>query len=141
MDFTLKILRENPPNYEEITKVLTPNEQTVFTYGDTIYAPHVPEDVELPPDLIQHELVHVMQQGKDPAGWWKKYLEDATFRLSEELTAYGAQYRFVDGLRIKRESKDNFLDMIAGHLSSEVYGNLLSQGAARSKIRNMAKEN
>lgn len=135
----MQIKREVPPNYDDILKVLPPNERAVFAYGDTIYAPHIPADIELPPDLLVHEETHQQQQGGDPALWWQYYLGDPIFRLKQEIEAYGNQWRYVEGLNIKREGKDRFLEMIATDLSSALYGNLLTFGEAHSKIRNASK--
>lgn len=134
----MEVKRELPPNYEEICKTLSPNDKTVFTYGQTLYVPHIPEDMELPPDLMVHEEIHAKQQ-TNPVEWWNKYLSDQDFRFSQELEAYAAQWNYVNNLEVKRAGKEKFLDMIARDLSGEMYGNLFSHGEAQSKIRSSAK--
>lgn len=136
----MQIKRELPPNYEEIVKTLTPSDRAVFTWGDTVFAPQLAPGSELPPDLMVHEEVHEKQQGNDPEDWWRKYLDDPDFRLEQELQAYGVQYAWVNALDVKRDGKDKFLDMIAGDLSSPMYGLHLTHAEAVSKIRNKAKE-
>lgn len=134
----MKLVREAPPNFEEIKRVLSPNPNTVFAYGDTLYAPTLHEKVEIPDHLWVHEQTHEVQQGYDPAAWWTKYLSDVEFRLKQEIAAYGNQYRFVKSQGLPGWMEEKFLESFARDLSSETYGNIITHGAARSKIRNMA---
>ncbi len=134
----MKIVYELPPNIVEIKKVLAPPPGAVFTYGDTMYAPML-SGAEPPENLLVHEMVHERQQ-KYPAAWWSRYLEEPTFRLTQELEAYGAQWAFINKAEnLSRKFKDRFLDSISFDLSGPMYGSMLSQAQARSKIRNAAK--
>lgn len=135
----MKIERTLPPNYEEIVKTLNPTHNTCFTYGDTLYAPNLGQGEEIEPHLMVHEENHEKQQGEAPSEWWTKYLADPEFRLSQELEAYGAQYAFVKAQNLPERVTKNFLERIAGDLCSPLYGELLEQGEAESKIRNQAK--
>lgn len=135
----LEILRTIPPNYELIVKTINPTPETIFTYGNKIYAPNLPEGQGLEDHLLIHELMHSEQQGDDPDAWWNRYLEDTDFRLAQELECYAHQFNCVNKKAIPYKVKRIFLERIAGDLSSPLYGNLLSQPEAESKIRNKSK--
>mgnify|MGYP001575301922 CR=1 FL=1 len=81
-----------PPNFDRIKEVLNPPENTVFTYGERLHCPD--KRVIISDDLIVHETIHSMQQGKDPEAWWQLYLIDPEFRKSQEMDAYRNQYNF-----------------------------------------------
>ena len=134
----MKILNQNPPNIDLILAAgLKPSKDTVFCYGDTIYNP---SGKKLSPDIEHHESIHARQQkdiGIDE--WWRRYLSDKDFRLSQEIEAYGEQYKFaqkyVKDTKLLRWALEN----MAYALSGEEYGNLISYGEAESKIRNYGK--
>lgn len=135
----MKLKRELPPNYEEIVKTLSPSDKAVFTYGDTLY---IPQDIDMSrveDHLLVHEEVHGKQQ-QDPVAWWNRYLADADFRMDQELEAYATQYAFVCKKNIMAKQKKSFLERIAADLASPMYGSVLTQPEAESKIRNRAKE-
>lgn len=133
----MKISKQYPPNYNDIyvrfpaVEVLKP----IFCYGDTIYNPF---DVVITPDLEVHEAVHMRQQGELPDVWWYKYFTDDTFRLQQELEAYGEQYAFIKP-HMRGKMLEWGLDNMASALSGELYGRLMTYGEARSKIRNYSK--
>lgn len=127
----MNILYEYPPNFDKIKEVFPIKEDTVFTYGDTIYSP---KRQKITPDLIIHEDVHVKQQ-VDPELWWNKYLKDKEFRLSQELEAYRAQYKFLCGVISDRNRRGICLHTIASHLSSDMYGNIISYSDAIKAIK------
>jgi len=126
----MKIVHAFPPNIEAIREKCTPNEHTVFTYGNTLYNPG---RWKIGRELMVHEEVHVKQQGNDPEGWWKKYLADPQFRLSQEIPAYRAQWKAT--LRGNEKDKLGMLRIFARDLSSEIYGNVISFEEAMTKIR------
>lgn len=132
----MKIVKGFPPNYEIITLALNPNKDTIFCYGDTIYNP---TGRKLTPDIEHHESIHSKQQGGDPESWWNRYISNKNFRLLEEIEAYGEQYIFAKEHGVKGRLLEWALDKMAESLSSEVYGNLISYGSAKSKIRNYGK--
>lgn len=103
----------------------------VFAYGKILYNPH---DCPIPDHLKVHELVHMMRQ-KDPQAWWKLYLSDPQFRLTEELLAYRAQYDFAKQWIKDRNQLAQFLNMIATELSSAMYGNLIDKIEATKQIK------
>lgn len=126
----MKIVADYPPNIDEIRKVLTPPEQAVFTYGDTIYAPH---NTDLPAHLVHHEEVHMKQQSTDVDKWWTRYLSDPEFRLSQEVEAYQAQYAYIR-VHCNREERRHLLSHIIGSLSGEMYGRVVSKELAKELI-------
>jgi len=94
----MKVERALPPNYTQIITrfpSVKDSDNVVFTYGDTLYAPHLPETEEIPDHLMKHEETHTVQQGNDVDAWWTKYLADSRFRLSQEVEAYHNQYMFI----------------------------------------------
>ena len=129
----MKIVNEWPPNIKEIEKVFNiKGKEVVFTYGDILYNPH---KVSVERHLLVHEQTHEKQQNKDPESWWTRYLRDKSFRLSQEVEAYQNQFRFI-----KNSIKDSYrvvlvLDELADHLSSRIYGNIISFKEARKLIK------
>ena len=134
----MKISNTYPPNYEEILKIFdVADERVVMTYGDTIYNPH---DLNINDNLYEHESIHAKQQKeRGEEIWWDKYLADPQFRLEQELEAYGHQFDFVSKKEYNTKQKDGFLDELALALSSKIYGNIISFGEARCKIRKHGK--
>ena len=128
------IVRDYPPNIDKIRKVFPIKDNTVFTYGDTIYAPHI--TFTLSNDLIVHEETHTRQQGDDPEGWWDRYMEDHEFRFQQELEAYRAQYRAYCKVVKDRNRCFNFLVVIAKDLSSPLYGGVCDFFTATRLIKN-----
>ena len=124
----MKILKDYPPNYRQIKEKFNPPIRAVFTYGDTLYCP---SSDKIPPDLLVHETVHSLQQGRQPEIWWDAYFKDPTFRLNEELKAYRNQFQFY---KKKNKAWMPFLKRIASDLSSPMYGNIISYKEAMSKI-------
>lgn len=133
----MKILEQNPPNIEIIELVLGKQKNSIFTYGNCIYNPHkrvVTTDIE------HHEAVHAKQQGDTPDGWYGLYLADKTFRLTQEIEAYGEQWLFIKENVKDTKLKDWLLENMAFALSGKEYGNLIEYGAAVSQIRNYGEK-
>jgi hypothetical protein len=133
----MKIEPTFPPNYEQINETLHIADYTaaVFTFRDTLHNPH---DTQIRPDLLTHEEVHAKQQGGDPEGWWKRYLEDPQFRLEQEAEAYGVQYRFLKSMLDTKKTK-LVLMHLASDLSGPGYGNMVDFYKAETLIRHSAK--
>ena len=131
----MNIVRGTPPNFKEIVAVFpfAKREGVIFTYGDTVYVNGVPE---LPPQLKAHENTHIEQQTRPgnggPAAWWARYLEDATFRLDQELRAHRAEFRTLKTLN--RNQAYRSLDFIAGRLASPLYGSMITLQEAKRAI-------
>ncbi len=129
----MKISNTFPPNINEIRKVLVVPKGMLFTYGDTIYNPN---NGNISPDMLIHEEMHCEQQKKDgPEFWWKKYLLDAQFRLSQELEAYKHQYCCMTKIVKDRNALCRFLILYARHLSDPAYGKLIPYHEALELIR------
>src|SRR5258708_14781803 len=90
-----------PPNYDQISKTFKLHKNVVFTYGQTLYNP---DRIPIPDPLKIHEGTHTIQQGKDPALWWERYLIDSEFRLKQEAEAYGYKY-YVYCKKVKDRNK------------------------------------
>lgn len=134
----MEVIEENPPNIEEIKKVLKINNDIIFSWGDKIYNPG---KHKLTLDLIIHEDVHLERQGRTEEGakeWWKLYLEDPQFRLDEEVLAYGKQLKYIKA-NFNDEVYKIVLFKIADALSSELYGKLASFQKAESLVRRISK--
>lgn len=129
----MQIKKEYPPNINDITAKFPLTLDVVFTYGDTIYSP---AGTELPKHLIVHESIHSKQQlAMGVEAWWKKYIEDESFRLEQELEAYAAQYKqFCKDKKVVTRQY-YFLDLIAKDLSSALYGNLVDYNTAKNLIK------
>ena len=127
------IKQDYPPNIEEIKKHFKIRHDVVYTYGDTLYSP---QGANIPKHLMIHEETHSKEQlSLTPELWWKKYFEDPTFRLEQELMAYKNQLNSI------RKDTKNWSKMafytaaIARDLSSELYGNIISFEGAVKKLQ------
>lgn len=142
----MKVENTFPPNYHLIITAIpaaVSDNTAIFAYGDTIYNPH---NCEITPDREVHEQVHQKQQGNYIDEWYLKYLSNSEFRLSQEIEAYGEQYKWIcdnidahvakgsklPSARLKRHA----LDSLSFSLSSASYGQIIGFGEAKSKIKN-----
>lgn len=130
----MNIIKDYPPNYEKVKAVLGEAQHgTFYCYGDTIYNP---SGIDISEDLLFHESVHADQQKAiGVEAWWEKYLQDPKFRLDQEIKAYAAQYRHVARTVKDRNALARFLDKIAGILSSDMYGGIVTKNQAMEKMR------
>jgi len=128
----MKISNEYPPNIEDIRKVLKLHEGIVFTYGDTLYNP---SGAHIGTDLMRHEETHTVQQEKiGVKDWWKKYLSDSAFRVSQETEAYRNQYDAAKKMIRDKNALYLFRRQIATWLSGEMYGNSITFNDAFDSI-------
>ena len=131
----MQIVNAFPPNFDKIKEAFPVRNNTVFAYGDAIFAPG--SNGTLPKDLIEHERVHLGQQAGDPEKWWDKYISDAKFRLDQEVEAYRAQYRMYKSMVGGNKPKCfSFLKFIGQDLSSPLYGNMVGMFDAMRMIEN-----
>lgn len=135
----MKISADYPPNYDEICKVFNIRHRkgVIFTYGDTI---HIPDRMELPNHLLEHEKTHIEQQKElGPEAWWARYLEDPKFRLEQEIEAYRTQWRVLLETAPRGERR-----LVLGHLAKDlagpIYGKVVSKQEARKLITGVAGE-
>lgn len=131
----MNVVKEYPPNYEEIAKVFNvrSNKNVCFTHGDTLYNP---SGNPISQDLMLHETVHAKQQTEFEGGadaWWTEYLIDPVFRLKQELEAYSRQYKYVQTFS-NRKTRRVFLQKIAKDLASPIYGSMVSKKFAEEII-------
>lgn len=136
----LKESHEKPPIWDMLIKAIPSlhwDQGVIVTYGDTAYSKD-----ELSNDLKVHESVHVRQQaliGKDE--WWKQWLADTNFRLHQELEAYQEQFDYLKKEyaalpRNERRFKLNRMaEWIAGVLSSDMYGRMITYNKALELIK------
>lgn len=128
----MKIVNSRPPNFEKVAAAFkgAHSPGVIFCYGDTIYHPG---GGPLSASLIAHENVHSARQGKDPEGWWDRYIADPQFRFIEELLAHRIEYA-VASKGMTRNQRRQCLRPIARRLSSSLYGGLVSPDQAKLLI-------
>ena len=127
------IKNEKPPNWEKINKAFVLREGTIFTYGNIIFNPDG-GSIDYP--LMAHEIVHSVQQEKiGIETWWNRYLADKDFRASQEVMAYQRQYQEARKSIKDRNRLFMFLRRLAKELSSETYGNIMTEIEAIHAIR------
>lgn len=134
----MQIVKDWPPNIEKVaTKFDLRGKNPIFCWGDIIYFPGFPgsDTPTLPEHLIVHEKEHSKQQEEagGPELWWAQYLDDDGFRLSQEVTAYRAQYEFIKAHE-SRQVRRNMLKFMATDLSGAMYGKLVSFEKAKYLI-------
>ncbi len=133
MEYEVK--NEKPPIWEEAHKHFKIDDRvTFYTYGYCIYNP---AGIKLPDHIIEHEIIHMTQQDVHPggpAGWWKQYFADAQFRHDQELAGYRHQYKFYKDHHSNRRKREWFLEQIATHLSSPMYGVGITKEQAMEEI-------
>jgi hypothetical protein len=106
----------------------------IYTWGDTIYNP---AGGEIAPDLVAHEAVHCDQQAAlgSPEVWWRHYLVDPAFVLSQEAPAYGRQFAWIRAHHHNRGRQARELHQLARILSSPMYGNCCTFQSALKLIK------
>lgn len=116
---TLRIVREPPPNYQEVLAAFpfASHPGTYFTYGKCIFVPV--GDAMVSDHMQAHETIHAERQADNPAGWWRRYLDDRDFRLAEELVAHQAEFRHFEGS--PRAQRRFYLRQAAHRLASPLY--------------------
>ena len=121
----MRVLYLFPPNFKQINaKFNVRGKPVIFCYGDTIYNP---ARIKVPDPLMAHEEVHSRQQADDPALWWTRYIDDAGFRLRQEVKAHQVEFAACGG-------SDRALEAIARRLASPLYGNMISFAEATDLI-------
>lgn len=130
----MQITTDYPPNYEEICKVFPlKGYKPIFAYAPYIFNPH---KVMIGPDLLEHETVHGIRQGRDPETWWKRYMAEDNFRLAEEVFAHVAEYRFLEQGK-DRVGRRRVFDYLVKRLCEPMYGYNppLSYGRGRDVLK------
>lgn len=129
----VNIIVGDPPNIEAVAAVFPLTGHEVFAWDGTIYNPG---GGDLSPWLIEHEKVHFEQQRGDPKAWWQRYLVDPIWRLAQEMEAHQVEYKTYCRVNRDRNRRSFYLMQIAQRISSPMYGSMISQQAAMSRIRN-----
>lgn len=127
-----KIVRDFPPNFEDISEAFELSGKEIFAFGNVIYNP---TGKPISAVLKAHEQVHFEQQGDKPLAWWDRYITDEKFRLEQELEAHRVEYRMFCQMNKDRNKRNMYLQRIAGRLSSKMYGELLLRAEAVKRIR------
>lgn len=129
----MNIIHDWPPNIDAIRKVFPDLPKgVIFCYAPDIY---VPGGADVPPHIIDHEAIHIDQQGEFPELWWRKYLADPKFRLREEVPAHIAEYASIVKSGKSRPIRRRALKAIAARLSGKLYGHLLKKKDAERIIK------
>lgn len=123
-----EVIRAEPPNIKDLEAVFGvkwSDKQIAVAYGTKIYISFESLDA----DLYIHELTHIRQQALFLGGevaWWDKYMNDSSFRLSQELEAYKAQFAYIRQSNVPKHIQKLALEQIARFLSGKLYGELVS---------------
>lgn len=122
------IIFNTPPNYAQVKEHFGLSESDVmkgivFAYYPNIYKPNGKPVTD---HVVVHEKVHLKQQYNYSGGaqaWWKRYMEDKEFCLSQEVEACQAQLLFI--YQTKRKGDVNyFLRQFAETISGPIYGHM-----------------
>lgn len=137
----MRILTEKPPVYQKVAAVFGEDAicKAVFAYGDTIYNL---SGNPIPDDLLVHESTHRRQQEAfgGPDAWWDEYLSSASFRRSQEMEAYGEQYKSFCDFCPDRNMRFRFLHKLASDFSGLMYGNIINYTDAKNGIMRYANK-
>ncbi len=110
------------PLIKEYAKKFKITPETIFAYYPDIYT-----NYKLTPDLLIHEERHLAQQKKIGLDVWvENFLNDPKKRLAYEIDAYQTQLRSI----ADREHRNKIRIDSAKHLSSPLYGNIVSEREA-----------
>lgn len=134
----ITFVRERPPIYDEICERFPVRGKPVlFAWGDRVYAPL---GGSFPMQLQAHEHVHCQRQlvfAGGVEGWWRRYLDDAAFRLDEEKLAHTAEFMKLCEMRGgSRSARRTALAIVATRLSGPIYRYSFSKAAAREYLEN-----
>lgn len=134
---SLSIIFEPPPNYADILKVFPKASMpgVYFCYGRAIFIAN-PTGQPVHGSLMAHESVHAERQiAVTPEAWWLRYLDDAEYRLNEEIVAHQAEYRYFEEMAgVQRNERSRMLRIIAHKLAAPLYGNMVTPHRAKQLI-------
>jgi len=117
MKIQYQIKKQNEfPLLMEYAKEFPITPQTIFALDETIFT-----NYPLTPDLLVHELQHLIQQKKvGLKEWVYDFLHLPDRRLLYEVEAYKCQLLFIKD----REKRNKMRIESAKNLSSDLYGNI-----------------
>lgn len=108
------------PHFKQACALFDIHDGVCFTYGDTYYTNHSP----IPADFLVHERVHTRQQAEIGADeWWRRFFEDPSFRLEQELEAYQKQLNSINNKAVRFDRRRQLID----DLSSPMYGSIITK--------------
>ena len=110
-----------------------PKKEVVIVWANKIYSAR-----PISEDVLEHEKVHIKQQGGTNWGaikWYLKYFVSSKFRLNQEIEAYRAQYQFIKR-KWSEQKAEKLLELIASYLSGPTYGKIISYSKALKEIQN-----
>lgn len=132
----MRIVEDFPPNWDELTRAFNvAGKKVICAWGGIIYNPN---GADLTPALMAHEAVHGARQAGDVVGWWRRYIDDADFRLAEEIPAHQAEYRAAIKQAANRNQRRWHEKKIAVRLASPLYGRMITLPKARRLIKQPA---
>lgn len=130
-----QIVIGEPPLMDEIDRAFgVRGKPILFAWGATIYNP---QNAYVTYALRHHEAVHGHRQGASTRTieeWWRRYLEDKEFRLSEEIAAHRAEYQYLWRSHRDRNARSRHLQHVAEKLASPLYGGLVTLRDARRMV-------
>jgi len=127
----VEIIKEYPPNWDQIVAAFNPGPNILVAYGGKIFNP---AGNDIPPELLAHEKMHIWQQSTTTAViWWEKYISDKIFRLSQELQAHRAEYNYLieNG---NRNDRRKAMKTISNRLAGPLYNYMIKPAEAKKLI-------
>ena len=117
------VLNQYPPLIDEIDAAFkVKGKQVFFCWGDKIYNP---SGCEVAPYIIAHETIHRVQQNPYEYNeemiitWWRRYIHEPEFRLSQEIPAHVAEYRHkLERQGINREIRRQISNCHSGGITA-----------------------
>lgn len=130
----MEVIIDFPPMFDEIdARFKVRGRGVIFAWGTRIFNP---DRIDIPPSLMAHEAVHGERQLRaDITDWWKHYIDDAAFRVQEELPAHQAEYRYLLEHAPNRTARRSALKQVSRRLSGPLYGGVISPARARHLIK------
>lgn len=132
----MKVIVARPPLFDLIDAAFhVAGKPVVFAWGNAIYNP---TGCPVSREIAHHEAVHQKQQGSDPEAWWRRYIDDKTFRLEQEIPAHQVQYGefcLHNANGQIRSNRRRYLHLMARRLSSPLYGSLVPYERARALLK------
>lgn len=136
----MNVRNEKPPMWHAIDNAFNIGDRPIiFAWGTTIYNPN---NGKVTRELMEHEEVHGARQlsyGSDTPGerivkWWERYIADPEFRLAEEIPAHRIEYQAFCRRHGDRNARAKYLAMLAGRMSGQLYGGVITAIQARERI-------
>ena len=129
----MRVIHDYPPIFDEIdARFKIGRKPVIFAWGNIIFNPqriHIPEYVH------RHEAVHGRRQAGDVVGWWRRYIDEAEFRLAEEIPAHQAEYRGRLEEAVNRQQRRAVLKETARRLAGPLYGGMISRAKAMEILK------